>query len=88
MRSFQILMLCGMTLILVSIYGCRWNNDFRSRLQPEYGEGALEPTMTDESVRLDAAQAQSRQDEQDNAKHLEKIDSLSKIPPLPDNPVP
>ncbi len=75
----------GICLVVV---GCRWNDDFRSRIQPQPKTLEPEPTFNVDSpdyVGDDVAHG-LRDTSQDEL--VEPIDELSDIPDLPDSPTP
>lgn len=65
--------------------GCRWNDDFRSRVQPRYLELAPRPTLNQDSKDYVGDEAPFK--EEDGEKDaLKAIDGLSPIPSVPEYP--
>lgn len=71
-------------VVSLSLQGCKWRDDFRSRVHPQYQEEEPEPTFNRDSDYYvgDEVVTGKRKD----GPKLEAIDELSEIPELPDKP--
>ncbi len=78
--------LCLVAAFSFLVVGCKWNDDFRSRLHPQYEEPKPEATFNEDSdayVGDNIAKGQRKGEPE-----LEAIDGLSDIPELPESPNP
>jgi hypothetical protein len=88
-KTDKIIMLA--TFCVISLQGCRWNDDFRSReqpsylQQPQYVEPLPQPTLNRESEDYEGDDTHKTEDDERNTK-MPQIDGRSPIPPVPRYP--
>lgn len=74
--------------LLFSLLGCKWRDDFRERVQPQYAELPAKPTLNPDSDQyVGDKEAHRIQGEYNPSEHpVPEIDDRSDIPPLPEHP--
>lgn len=83
MQKQKVIMLS--TLILISASGCKWQDDFRDRQQPQILEQPRRPTLNVDSVDYEGNDL-NEQTEEENNTCLPSIDGLNEIPEVPEYP--
>lgn len=74
------------TFVLLGNQGCRWNDDFRDRAQPQLLEQQPRPTLNPDSN--DYVEDDTNPEAMvDKTTPLPDVDGLSEIPELPDHPI-
>lgn len=73
------------TLILAVVAGCKWQDDFRDRQQPQILEQPRRPTLNVDSVDYEGNDL-NEQTEEENNTPLPSIDGLNEIPEVPEYP--
>jgi len=73
------------TLILVSIAGCKWQDDFRNRQQPQILEQPRRPTLNVDSVDYEGDPLTEQTFDENNS-NLPSIDGLNEIPEIQEAP--
>jgi hypothetical protein len=84
MNFNKVVLISVLGCLTFSLAGCKWRDDFRSRLQPQYQERDVKPTFNEDSddfVGEEYITGRSKDDPE-----LESIDELSDIPELPERP--
>lgn len=82
MKSFRLLTLVA--LLALTVIGCKWQDDFRSRVHPQHENPAPRPTFNEDSEEyVGDEMAKGRKP---SGPELKAIDDLSTIPELPDEP--
>lgn len=85
MGASKIFTLITLVCMVMGLSACKWRDDFRSRIQPQYQEQEPKPTFNEDSddyVGDEIAKGARPDDEPE----LDEIDELSDIPELPDRP--
>lgn len=76
--------------ILPIMVGCKWQDDFRGRVQPQYGDLPAEPTLNRDSEQYigdkRASELEGMIDETEEVS-IPEIDERSNIPALPEHPI-
>ena len=74
---------------LLPLSACKWNDDFRTRQQPQYGELPATPTLNEDSKQYVgdkvAREVSGEPTKTDIA--IPELDQRSPIPELPEHPV-
>lgn len=83
MQKQKIIMLS--TLFLASLAGCKWQDDFRDRQQPQILEQPRRPTLNVDSVDYEGDPLTEETEEENNT-CLPAIDGLNEIPEVPEYP--
>lgn len=84
--------LFGITLIAIAfsfpLSACKWRDDFRDRVQPQYSEVQAKPTLNRDSSQYvgDKTARQLRNEPVNPDSELPEIDERHQIPELPDQP--
>lgn len=73
------------TLIFVSIAGCKWQDDFRNRQQPQILEQPRRPTLNVDSVDYEGDPLTEQTFDENNS-NLPSIDGLNEIPEIQEAP--
>lgn len=80
----QIIILMA-TLLLLTLQGCKWRDDFRERQQPQYFEPTGRPTLNHDSIDYVGDDTHLEEDVEKSTP-LPSIDRLSPIPEVPEYP--
>ncbi|MGE3320461.1 MAG: hypothetical protein AB7I18_14320 [Candidatus Berkiella sp.] len=73
------------TLIMVSLSGCKWQDDFRNRQQPQILEQPRRPTLNIDSVDYEGDPLTEQTFDENNS-CLPSIDGLNEIPEIQEAP--
>lgn len=84
MQKQKIIMLS--TLVLVTLAGCKWQDDFRDRQQPQILEQPRRPTLNVDSVDYVGDPLNEDEDEEMDNTRLPSIDGLNAIPEIQESP--
>ncbi len=84
MQKQKIIMLS--TLILVILTGCKWQDDFRDRQQPQILEQPRRPTLNVDSVDYVGDPLNGDEEEDIDNTCLPNIDGLHAIPEIQESP--
>jgi hypothetical protein len=77
-------------MLVVFASGCKWNDDFRQRQQPQYKVATAEPTFNKDSdyyVGDSVARPTEYESNQSNKVYLPDIDELEPIPEIQDSSI-
>ena len=78
----------GVLAMSFSLSGCHWQDDFRSRVHPQYERPEPKPTFNADSDEYVGDEIAKGVVPEGREPKLEKIDDLSKIPEVPEKPTP
>lgn len=75
-------------ILALALSSCKWRDDFRERVQPQYGELPAEPTLNEDSDQFvgDKTARELRGEHQPLGDDVPEIDDRKEIPELPDYP--
>ncbi len=80
-----ITLLISVSAISLAVQGCMWRDDFRDRIQPQYFDQPIRPTLNKESLDYIGDDTnKTTHDEQ--VTPMPEIDGRAKIPALPQYP--
>lgn len=73
------------SLTVLGLSGCKWQDDFRERAQPQLMEPPPRPTLNSDSIDYEGNPIQE-EEYIEKEMPLPAIDNLSKIPEVPEYP--